>query len=208
VSASGRGTACRALDPSPMESTMPNISGRPAHPPQPGRRSVRIQGHDYRSAGAYYVTICTFARSSILGRVIHRPNGEAHVTLSALGKVVDTCWRAIPDHWPHVQLDRYVIMPNHLHGIIVIYPSSETTHEPVAEGFGRPVSGSLPTIVRSFKAACTREGRRQLGDPNLRLWQRGYHERVIWNDDQWDQVRGYVDTNPSNWVDPERHEDY
>ena len=172
------------------------------------RRSVRIQGRLYNAPGAYCVAICSHQRSPIFGQVTRTPDGDATVNLSALGKIADTCWRAIPAHWPHARLDAYVIMPNHLHGIIVLQHSTDPALAPAAETFGRPVSGSLPTIVRSFKASCTREARRLCKDPTLCLWQRGYHERVVWDDAQWDRVRGYIQTNPLHWADPARREDY
>jgi len=172
------------------------------------RRSVRIQGRPYNAPGAYYVTICTYQRTLTLGEVARTPNGDATIHLTYVGEIVDGCWRAIPAHWPHAQLDAFVIMPNHLHGIIVLHPSPDPEYALAAETFGRPISGSLSTIVRSFKAACTREAGRSLGDPTMRLWQRGYHERVISDDAQWDQVRGYIQTNPLHWADPARREDY
>jgi len=172
------------------------------------RRSVRIQGRPYNAPGAYYVTICTYQRALILGEVLPTTDGDATVRLTDVGEIVDTCWRAIPAHWPHARLDAYVIMPNHLHGIIVLQPTTDAEGGLSAETFGRPLSGSLASIVRSFKAACTRDVRRSLADPTLRLWQRGYHERVIWDNAQWDQVRGYIQTNPLHWADPARREDY
>ena len=178
------------------------------HPSTGTRRSVRIQGRSYNAPGAYYVTICTYRRALILGDVVHTPAGDATVHLTHIGGIVDACWRGIPTHWPHARLDAYVIMPNHLHGIILLHPTADPEHALSAETFGCPVPGSLATLVRSFKAACTRDARRSLADPTLRLWQRGYHERVIFDHAQWDQIRGYIQTNPLHWADPARREDY
>lgn len=79
------------------------------------RRSIRLRGYDYTRVGAYYVTICTDDRSCIFGRIV---NAASH--LSPLGDIVDECWRAIPMHFPHVHVDVHIIMPNHVHGIVVI----------------------------------------------------------------------------------------
>lgn len=85
------------------------------------RRSIRLQGYDYSSEGAYYVTIVTYQRDCLFGEILNgeTPQGD-DVFLSDFGKIADECWRAIPEHFPFVELGAYVIMPNHVHGIIVI----------------------------------------------------------------------------------------
>jgi len=79
------------------------------------RRSIRLPGHDYAQAGAYFVTICTDDRQCLFGRV-----DNAEMRLNHLGQIADECWRMIPAHFGNVELDAFVIMPNHVHGIIVI----------------------------------------------------------------------------------------
>lgn len=82
---------------------------------RPQRKSIRLRGYDYTQRGAYYITICTEGRLHVFGRIT-----DATVHLSALGNVVEECWHAIPSHFPHVTIDAFIIMPNHVHGVVVI----------------------------------------------------------------------------------------
>ena len=121
------------------------------------RKSIRLPGYDYSQAGVYYVTIVTYQRDSLFGEVV---NGE--MVLNDFGKIADECWRAIPDHFPLVELGAYVVMPNHVHGIIVItdngrgaallrpYDQPDINDNPYKINV-KP--GSLGAIVRSFKSA-------------------------------------------------------
>ena len=79
------------------------------------RRSIRLKGYDYSQAGAYFVTICTKDRGCLFGEII-----DGEMVLNPFGEVVQACWDDLPRHYPHVELDAFVIMPNHLHGIIII----------------------------------------------------------------------------------------
>ncbi|MFZ1616934.1 MAG: hypothetical protein WAT41_06260, partial [Flavobacteriales bacterium] len=79
------------------------------------RQSNRLKGYDYTRAGAYYVTVCTPDRSHLFGEVV-----DERMALNALGKVVQQCWDAVPEHMPMVVLDECIVMPNHIHGIVVI----------------------------------------------------------------------------------------
>ena len=114
------------------------------------RRSIRLPEYDYSQSGTYYVTIVTHYRDLLFGEIVNK-----EMILNELGKIADECWRAIPEHFTFVELDAYVIMPNHVHGIIVIRDDSRGTiyRAPTMEKFGKPIEGSLPTIVRTYKAA-------------------------------------------------------
>jgi len=79
------------------------------------RQSIRLKNYDYSQPGCYFVTICTHNMMCLLGEIVN-----AHPRLSAIGEITDLCWQEIPKHFPHVSLDEYVIMPNHMHGIIII----------------------------------------------------------------------------------------
>ena len=96
------------------------------------RRSIRLREFDYRSAGAYYVTVCAFQRECLFGEVV-----DGEMRLNTSGMALDTCWRAITNHSPNVQLDEFVIMPNHFHGILDI-----TTSESVGSNVGAKQASS------------------------------------------------------------------
>ena len=119
------------------------------------RRSIRLRGYDYAQAGAYFVTICTYQRACLFGEVV-----DSDIRLSPLGEIIASCWDEIPNHFPAVALDASIVMPNHLHGILVIGggdgDEGTACRAPTEERFGKPVAGSLPTTVRSFKAAASK----------------------------------------------------
>jgi REP element-mobilizing transposase RayT len=136
---------------------------------------------------------------------------EGMASLTPVGKEILRCWEAIPRHASHVILDAYVVMPNHLHGIICLTDDGRGTPwraptDPVREAFGQPRSRSLPTVVRSFKTASTRAA---LGeDPRLgpRIWQRGYYEHVIRGEEELARIRSYIEENPARWEEDEYFE--
>ena len=171
----------------------------------PNRESIRLKGFDYSKAGAYFVTICSRDKQCVFGMA-----EDDRIILSRLGRIVEECWTQIPDHFEQATLDEFIIMPNHLHGIILLtakYPDSRDTihrvrppeeHE-TTESFGHPTSGSLPTIMRTFKAAVTRETRRQKLSDDQSIWQERFFERVIRNDDAMLKAREYIVNNPLKW---------
>ena len=165
------------------------------------RRSIRLSGYDYRREGVYYVTFCVLGKKCMLGD-IH----DGEMLLSTLGCVVDECWTVIPDHFSHVILDEYVIMPNHLHGIIIIKEPSPVRARHVVppndqhEVFGKPRSGSLATIIRSFKAITTRRINHIFRTPGERFWQRNFYEHIVRNEQRLYQIRAYIMSNPANWA--------
>ena len=184
------------------------------------RRSIRLKGYDYTQAGAYFVTICTHERECLFGEVI---NGQ--VRLSRWGEIVYEEWFRTAELRPYVRLypDEFVVMPNHVHGIIWIVETTDSTTagtgtaapcpnnppcpNPKTEQFARPVSGSIPTIVRAFKAATTKRINEQRNTPGAPVWQRNYYEHVIRNDKALRRIRTYILANPDNWVrDPEYRE--
>jgi REP element-mobilizing transposase RayT len=165
-----------------------------------GRASMRLRGFDYRSEGAYFITICTRNRECLLGSVV-----SDNIVLSAIGDVVAAAWNAIPRHFPTVDLDAYIVMPNHVHGILSITaPRRGTACRAPTERFGRPVPGSIPSGVRSFKSAATREANREKGSSGASLWQRGYYEHVVRSDEELNRLRRYVQENPLRWSLEER----
>ncbi|MCP9448186.1 MAG: hypothetical protein NNA22_11550, partial [Nitrospira sp.] len=115
------------------------------------RRSIRLKGYDYSQTGAYFITAVTQDRVCLFGEVV---DGEMRV--NKFGEIARHCWFDIPAHFPHAELDAFVVMPNHVHGIIVIVDGRGTACRAPTERFGHPVTGSIPTVIRSFKSAVTK----------------------------------------------------
>ncbi len=172
--------------------------------PLPQRRSLRLLDHDYSQAGAYFVTICTQERMCIFGQVV-----DGSMRLNALGEIVWSCWEDMPDHRPEVELDAFVVMPNHMHGIAVIADrrdgvgdgsqTGETSLAPTVrrEGDRRATLGA---IVGAFKAAVTRATNELPGKTRQPLWQRGYYEHVIRSEVALSRIREYIEQNPAKWA--------
>jgi REP element-mobilizing transposase RayT len=166
------------------------------------RRSIRLRNYDYSQAGAYYVTICTRDRECLFGEIV-----DGEMRLNEMGQIITGCWDESPNHFPNVKLDAFVVMPNHVHGIIVIVETSDSgsvgaRHAvPLQRSFGQPISGSLPTIIRSFKSAVTRRINEMRDTPGMPVWQRNYYEHVIRNNRELDRVRRYIAGNPARWTE-------
>ncbi len=167
------------------------------------RRSIRLPGYDYAQLGAYFVTICTHNRECVLGEV-----ADGRVILSPFGEVADVCWRDLPSHFSGLLLGPVVIMPNHLHGIIVLVGATHASplrvgsdaspHAVVTPAHG-PRPGSVGAIVASFKSATTRRVNLARGTPGASFWQRGYYEHVIRDEGDFEKIEAYITKNPLSW---------
>jgi len=161
------------------------------------RRSIRRGNYDYSLAGAYFVTICIKNRECLLGKI---SNNKVHLTSS--GDIVKKFWEEIPGHFEDVRLDRFVIMPNHLHGIIVIQrkPSKGTgfiSSEDDSHPKRRPLD--LGQIVAYFKYQSTKIINEINKTPGSPLWQRNYFEHIIHDKEEMRKCRKYINENPLNW---------
>ena len=170
------------------------------------RTSIRLRGHDYTQAGEYYVTLCVKDRECLLGEIV-----QNHVKLSRIGEIAKKCWEEIPKHFPNAGLDEYVIMPNHIHGVIILDNPVGTrltvgiehavgTRHAVSqhERFGKPICGSLSTIIRSFKSAAS--NRIHSEGYSAFAWQSRFYEHIIRNGRDLDRIRKYILDNPCNWT--------
>jgi REP element-mobilizing transposase RayT len=162
------------------------------------RRPLRLRGYNYGSPGGYFVTICTKDRVEVFGTIVNDS-----VQLSELGDIVRRVWNALPAHYPDLVCDALVIMPNHVHAIVML--STEGTEDGKLVP-GREAGGvSLPEIIRAFKAFSARRVNDARGIPGAALWQRGYHDRIIRGDAELSEMRQYIAENPLAWaVDRER----
>ncbi len=171
----------------------------------PQRRSIRLPNYDYAHPGAYFVTVVAHRYLCIFGKVT-----DGCVELSDIGKIVYETWREIPDHFPNVANESLVVMPNHVHGVIVIQTSSVRARRasPLRDESKDYPHGvkphSLGAIVGSFKSAVTRKIHNIRGYENRIIWQRNYYEHVIRDETDFERILKYIDTNPQNWKsDPE-----
>jgi len=165
----------------------------------PRRRSLRLQAYDYRQAGAYFVTLCAHHRACLFGEI-----ADAVLAISADGEAAVAAWEEIPVHFPNVELDAYVLMPNHIHGILVINAVGARHASPQMDEDGfraRHASPLLGTIVGSYKSAVARRINAQRGTPGASVWQRSYFEHVIRSEASLERIREYIAANPARWAD-------
>lgn len=163
------------------------------------RRSIRLRDYDYTQTGAYFITVCTQTRQCLFGHII---NGI--IELNDAGKIVADEWIKTAELRHEIELDAWVVMPDHFHGILIINRGQSNRRgtalrAPTGERFGKPISGSIPTIVRSFKSAVTKRINALQNTPGTILWQRGYWERVIRDEFEMDRIREYIRDNPLKW---------
>ncbi len=172
--------------------------------------TARAPWWNYGSDAAYFVTICTHGRQHFFGEVV-----DGTMMNSPLGQIANECWQKLPEHFPFIHLDEFVVMPNHVHGIIVIdhngigerlhasslLPDSEKFHAtslPKNEVMAAisPKTGSLATIIRSYKSAVSRLTREIHVDF---AWQTRYHDHIIRDPKNHDVNRYYILNNPLTW---------
>ncbi len=172
--------------------------------------STRLPHWDYSSNGYYFVTLCTHDRQHFFGEI-----SGSKMEWSDIGRIAQQYWSEIPDHFPFVRLDEYVVMPNHVHGIVVIdknLPDSapvpgvpvETRHavslpnvpNSATNQFSKPIPHSLSTIVRSYKSAVKKWSTDNRFDF---AWQSNYHDHIIRDQQELDRIRDYIASNPANW---------
>lgn len=173
--------------------------------------STRASWWDYGANGRYFVTICTQNRECFFGMVV-----DGKMKLSDIGKIAYTCWSEIPHHFPFVQLDAFVVMPNHVHGIIIIDKPDKGDDDVVIvetqnlassprntpkNTFG-PQSKNLASIIRGFKIGVTKNAR--LIDPGF-AWQSLYHDHIIRNDKSYLNISEYIINNPAKWREDKWH---
>ncbi len=175
------------------------------------RRSIRLKDYDYTQAGAYFVTICTQDRKCMFGEIL---DGEIH--LDDVGQIIQSIWITLPERFPDVELDQYTIMPNHLHGIIILAGTGFTAYQDsytsrVPDRFEQQMytksksnlSPALGEIIRAFKAI-TAYRIHKAGISDFE-WQRNFYEHVIENDDDLNRIRQYIIENPNRWTKDSLH---
>ncbi|HIJ88666.1 MAG TPA: hypothetical protein HPP97_13470 [Desulfuromonadales bacterium] len=176
------------------------------------RHSIRLLNYDYAQAGAYFVTVCTWQRGCLFGEIV---NGE--MVLNEFGRVVDTVYCRLIEHFTNINLDEYSIMPNHFHAIILIQDNVGAKQDsPALPAFDHrgtrakhdntvlsPLHGTMPgsigSIIQNFKSVTTRKINQIRTNPGCPVWQRNYYERVIRNEHELTRAREYIVNNPLKW---------
>ena len=148
------------------------------------RRSIRLKEYDYSQPGAYFLTICTHNRTPLFGQIVN-----AEMELSKCGKIISVRWRNLPRYHAHIELDASIVMPNHIHGIVVIKSDS----------IKRPKRRPISEIVRGFKTFSSRRINEIRDTPGFYVWQHNYWEHVIRDQDSFNRIRDYILTNPLRW---------
>jgi len=166
------------------------------------RRSIRLKGYDYFRAGGYFVTICARDRECLFGEIM---NGEMRP--NEFGRIVRDEWVRSAEIRAEIELGEYVVMPNHFHGMVMVKCRGTARRAPTAEQFGKPVSGSLPTVVRSFKSAVTNHINAIRQSPGAPVWQRNYYEHIIRDDADYHRIAEYIADNPRRWAEDTLHPD-
>ena len=162
---------------------------RQYNPDRHQRRSVRLKGYDYSQSGDYFVTVVTLNRLPVLGEIV-----DGEMLLNSTGQSVADAWEWLANRYPHIELDEFVVMPNHLHGIIVIsndVKGGSRTAPTARKPLGR--------LVAAFKTVSTKQVNIAHGTPGQPLWQRNFYEHVIRNEEELDRIREYIATNPMKW---------
>ena len=161
-------------------------------PGLPQRRSIRVPNFDYASERAYFITICTYDRICLFGKVVDR-----EMDLNPIGEIVAKAWARTRDLRPNVEVDVFTVMPNHLHGILVIEASGAKFNGIPSTGLKSP-SQTIGSIVRGFKDSVVREvGEAGLG--GMGMWQRNYYEHIIRNRESYERIADYIIHNPERW---------
>jgi REP element-mobilizing transposase RayT len=181
----------------------------PYDPDHHHRRSIRLQGYDYSSAGAYFITLCTFQRQCLFGQII-----DGAMQLNECGQIVAEEWLHSSTVRQEIDFDQWVIMPNHLHGIVLINPTHPVgAHNrvgahgraPLQMGVAYRRPRSLSSFVAGFKSATTKRLNTARNSPGTPVWQRNYHEHIIRSEESLQYIQQYIHSNPATWQEDQLH---
>lgn len=167
------------------------------------RNSLRHPKYDYTNTGAYFVTICAHQGRSLFGQVT-----EQSMILNQLGQIAHAAWHEFADRHPETMLDRFVIMPNHVHVLLWLTQPPTVDNQQVEDKkrkFGDAIAGSLSTLIGVYKGAVTQKAGHQKLIPNPPLWQRNFYDRIVRNDTELQRIRHYIETNPARWHEDQLH---
>jgi len=153
------------------------------------RKPNRLRDYDYSQEGYYFITICTRGRKEFFGDI-----REGKIDLNRFGETVNQCWYDLPRHYPNSSLDSFVIMPNHIHGIIVI-----DNDDVVGNGLKPFPTHGLSEIIRGFKTFSSRKINEKIEIDNKFQWQKSFYDHIIRGERSLDLIREYIQNNPLKW---------
>ena len=171
------------------------------------RRSIRLRGWDYTGAGAYFVTLVTHARATLFGDVV-----DGQMVLTEYGRIAAEEWVRTAEVRANVEMDEFVVMPNHVHGIIWIARRADGARQRLEDGASRRLAptgggreitvaaGSLGAIVGGYKSVVARRINDLRGMAGAPVWQRNYYERIVRSERELAAIRRYIRQNPANWA--------
>ena len=161
------------------------------------RKRNRLQTYDYSRAGYYFVTICAHNRVNHFGEI-----DNDQMKLSGIGQIASDCWQDIPEHFENTALDEFVVMPNHIHGIIILVGDADL--RPLQQQTAERSDMYLSKIIHGFKSSVSRIIKRRWND-HIFAWQRSFYDHVIRTDESLDDIRTYINNNPLNWASDEEN---
>lgn len=168
------------------------------------RRSIRLMGYDYSQPGLYFITLCTHNRAYLFGEI-----KEGKMILNKYGVIAEKAWLKTESIRDNLKIDAFVIMPNHVHGIIQIVrtnsnsPQRNTPHQetPQPKTLFKSPSKTIGAIIRGYKATVTKQIHNSSGQYGTPVWQRNYYEHIIRNDNDYQHIYDYIIDNPAKWQD-------
>ena len=170
------------------------------------RRSIRLKGYDYSQPGAYFVTICTHRHECLFGEIVGAGSETVptvdigpHMELNAYGEIVQFTWYDLVNHASGIEFGEFVIMPNHIHGIIIIVERDHVGAGSEPAPTAATKKYSLPEIVRQFKTYSARRINEHRGRRGESVWQRNYWEHIIRGEKSYHEITTYIINNPVNW---------
>ncbi|GAC1374440.1 MAG: transposase [Aquirhabdus sp.] len=165
------------------------------NPDRHHRRSIRLKHYDYSQAGLYFITLCTHQRLSLFGDVV-----AGEMQLNEMGRVVQDVWQDLPNHYTHVELDCFVVMPNHVHGIVRFNGDVRSIHQsPTLQAQISRRNMGLPKLVGRLKMVSAKRINQLRENQGVPVWQRNYHEHIIRHENAHIKIADYIHTNPLRW---------
>jgi putative transposase len=188
------------------------------NPDKHHRQSIRLKRYDYTSSGAYFITICAYQRECLFGDIV-----DGVVNLNQIGLGIQNHWQDLPNRFPYMDLDAFVVMPNHLHGIIWLCDDTARRDKAFVsacrmgvQGLGTNASSlqphgtqpkSIGAIIQNFKSISTRKINRMTSNVGRTIWQLNYYEHIIRNAESLQRIRQYIHQNPLSWQQDQLHLD-